>query len=339
MESVPISSLVPADSPRTGGVDPEHVRRLADSDSPFPPIVVQQGTLRVIDGMHRLRASALRGDSHIQVRFFQGTNEDAFALAVRLNASHGLPLSRSDRVNAASRILVSHPQWSDRAIASVTGLGSKAVAALRRRSTDALPRLNSRTGRDGRVRPLDPAPGRRAAAELIAENPGASLREIAQRAGIAVATAKDVRERLRLGQDAVPLPRSGEQGHREAGGRRVPGPVARPPVRRGPDLDVLKNDPSLRYNEQGRAVLRLLGASAIGIEDWDRLIESVPAHCVDAVAEAARNCAERWRTFAVELERRRVAAARQRPDAGRAQEGATESCGEVRQEAVHTSWA
>jgi ParB-like chromosome segregation protein Spo0J len=316
VERIPIASLIPADSPRIGGEDPGHVRRLADSDTPFPPIIVHHSTLRVIDGMHRLRASILRGDSHIQVRFFEGTDEDAFAFAVRLNAAHGLPLSQADRVNAASRILVSHPQWSDRAIAAVTGLGSKAVAALRRRSTDALPQLDTRTGRDGRVRPLDPAPGRRAAAELIAANPDASLREIAQGAGIAVATAKDVRERLRLGQNAVPLPRGGERCQRRTGGRRAPGPASRPPARQAPDLEVLKNDPSLRYNEQGRTVLRLLEANSVGLEGWGRLIGSVPAHCVDAVAEVARDFADRWHNFALELERRRTDTVRQRPAAG-----------------------
>lgn len=63
-------------------------------------------------------------------------------------------------------------------------------------------------------------------------------------------------------------------------------------------------------------MLRLLESSSIGLEGLDRLIESVPAHCVDAVAEAARNFADRWHYLALGLERRRTDTIRQRPVAG-----------------------
>ena len=131
---VPIGSLLPADSPRLAGEIEEHVRTLAESDAALPPIVVHHSTMRVVDGMHRLRAAALRGDRHIEVGLVEGTAEDAFVLAVRLNAEHGLPLSRQDRTAAALRIIESHPHWSDRRIASVTGLSPGAVGALRGRA-------------------------------------------------------------------------------------------------------------------------------------------------------------------------------------------------------------
>jgi hypothetical protein len=66
-ESVPILRLAPADSPRLLGEDAEHVRMLADAGTDLPPILVHRRTPRVIDGMHRLRAAHLRGDTHIAV--------------------------------------------------------------------------------------------------------------------------------------------------------------------------------------------------------------------------------------------------------------------------------
>ncbi|MCX4231292.1 MULTISPECIES: helix-turn-helix domain-containing protein [Streptomyces] len=159
--------------------------------------------MRVIDGMHRLLAARLRGQQTIEVEFFDGSPEDAFLRAVASNVPHGLPLSLADRRTAAARIIASHPQMSDRAIARAAGLGAKAVAAIRRRSSGGVPQLGARVGRDGKVRPLSSVEGRRRAAELIAERPQASLREVARYAGISPATVSDVRKRLESGQAPV----------------------------------------------------------------------------------------------------------------------------------------
>ncbi|WP_369395244.1 hypothetical protein AB5J72_31090 [Streptomyces sp. CG1] len=106
--------------------------------------------MRVVDGAHRLRAVLLRGEEYIEARFTEGTREDAFVLAVRLNSQQGLPLSQADRTAAAERIIVTHPQWSDRRIAGSTGVSPATVAALRRRSGASEAQLNTRAGRDGR---------------------------------------------------------------------------------------------------------------------------------------------------------------------------------------------
>jgi hypothetical protein len=94
---VPVGIPLPADSPRLGGENRDHIRLLADATAPLPPILVHRSTMRVIDGMHRLRAAMLRGATEIAVEFFDGTEAEAFARAVRENVAHGLPLSRSDR--------------------------------------------------------------------------------------------------------------------------------------------------------------------------------------------------------------------------------------------------
>src|ERR1044072_4324236 len=96
-----ISDLQPAESPRIEGENREHVQLIAESDDIQPPIIVHRATMRVIDGMHRVRAAELRGRTEIDARFFDGATLDAFVLAVHANVTHGLPLSLADRLQAA----------------------------------------------------------------------------------------------------------------------------------------------------------------------------------------------------------------------------------------------
>ncbi|MCC3774720.1 streptomycin biosynthesis protein [Streptomyces sp. UNOB3_S3] len=317
---LPLTSLLPAASPRLSGEDPRHVQAIARLDSPLPPIVVHRATLRVVDGMHRLRAARLRGDERIAVRFFEGSEEDAFVHAVRANTRPGgLPLTRADRSAAAERIIRSHPHWSDRLIASAAGLAASTVASLRRRTGHPAPPATTRTGRDGRVRPLNAADGRRRAGALIAARPEASLREIAHDAGIAVGTARDVRLRLALGQDPVPK-KLRDAERRDTGAPHVPragaptspagdvaavatASVATATRDASSSLSRLHMDPSLRLTDGGRTLLRLLNAHAMGGDRWRRLLDAVPAHRRQSVAQAARHCAASWLRFATELER------------------------------------
>ncbi|MBZ9641723.1 ParB/RepB/Spo0J family partition protein, partial [Streptomyces sp. PSKA30] len=130
---VEIGSLSLSGSPRLGGERPEHIQLLAAAQKPLPPITVHRPTMRVIDGYHRLKAARLRGERTIAARFFDGDEAAAFVLAVKLNVTHGLPLALADRKRAAERIVVSHPQWSDRRVASVTGIAPGTVGEIRRR--------------------------------------------------------------------------------------------------------------------------------------------------------------------------------------------------------------
>lgn len=293
-EQVPVGDLLPADSPRLSGENDSHARLLAESEAVLPPIVVHRSTMRVVDGMHRLQAAILRGQETIEVRFYDGDEKDAFAFGVQVNIAHGLPLSLADRTFAAARIIDSHPQWSDRVIATATGLAAKTIGAIRRRSSEHNTQSNIRLGRDGRTRPVSTAAARRLAGELIIDNPDASLREIARAAGVAPSTARDVRERLRDGRDPVPSrQRQAEQTlRRENGWDRTAA------------LQRLRQDPSLRFNEAGRALLRWLDSHPTGPPDWERAIENVPAHCAEIVARLARGNAKAWREFAEQLERR-----------------------------------
>ncbi|MFE0020344.1 ParB/RepB/Spo0J family partition protein [Amycolatopsis sp. NPDC059021] len=307
-ETIPVAAVLPSDSPRIRGQDAEHVRTLAGIDTGLPPIVVHRPTMRVVDGMHRLGAAVLRGETRITARFFEGSAEDAFVLAVRLNAVQGLPLSQADRSSAAVRIIGTHPHWSDRMIAVATGLAHKSVASIRRRTLEAgEDEPADRIGRDGRRRPVNSAEGRLRASRHLAENPRATLREIAQVAGIAVGTARDVRLRVRQGRDPLPdkqraaderKPRQGKVSAAEPAESAV---VTRIRDRGQPFRD-LRRDPSLRYTEAGRTLLRLLDAHAVGVDRWSWLLAGVPVHCRTAVAHAARGCAQSWLRFAQQLE-------------------------------------
>jgi ParB-like chromosome segregation protein Spo0J len=253
--------------------------------------------MRVIDGMHRLRAAQRRGSETIRATFFDGDEADAYVLGVRLNTQHGLPLSREDRLAAARRIMASHPDWSDRLIASVTGLAASTVSGIRKRSTDNAERSNRRLGHDGRVRPLSAAEGRRRAADIMNREPDASLRHVASRAGIALGTAKDVRDRLRRGQSPVP-DGPGRPGNATVAVDEAP---ATPTGLTGPtplDPSRLLRDPALRYTEQGRQLLRLIHSQPCDDRAWESLAQAVPTPQAKTMAHLARQFARQWNHLA-----------------------------------------
>ncbi|MEO3928566.1 ParB N-terminal domain-containing protein [Micromonosporaceae bacterium B7E4] len=304
---MPIGSLQQADSPRLDGANEEHVRLLAETEAALPPIIVHRATMRVIDGMHRVRAATLRGESTIEVQFYDGPEHDAFLVAVWANMAHGLPLSLADREAAAARIVGSHPWWSNKAIAGVTGLAASTVAAVRLR-TGGDGQDGARVGRDGRTRPVDSVKGRIAASEIIAQRPGASLRQIAREAGISPTTARDVRERIRRGDDPVPPgcrvsgPARTSAVDRAGNSRRGAGPPDTPVPDARAILKGLSNDPSLRFTESGRALWRWLLPRAVGIDGWVDLADVVPPHCAYSLAKLARRCAGDWTALAEHLE-------------------------------------
>nr|WSX49118.1 ParB/RepB/Spo0J family partition protein [Streptomyces sp. NBC_00974] len=317
---MPIDRLRPSDSPRGGACDESHVLALVGSGREFEALLVHRPTMRVIDGMHRLSAARLRGYDTVAVRFFDGSDADAYVLSVQLNVRHGLPLSRAERRTAAERILCTHPHWSDRAIAERTGLSGKTVGKLRGSVSAEIPQPHTRVGRDGTARPLSSLDGRLRAAHLIAADPTASLRELARRSGLSTATVRDVRDRLRRGEAPVPERRSGADGtHREApvtvpaaGTRDAPGerPGLRPGLRPGPGggearpdrvaaaVRNLLKDPSLKGSEAGRQLLRALLATELTAHQWQRIAAVLPEHCAPLVRTVAAQRAAEWNALA-----------------------------------------
>jgi len=308
LERLQIDSLVPADSPRLEGEDSTHIISLAEVGDQLPPIVVHTPSMRVIDGMHRVRAAATCGATEISARMVTGSLQDAFLLAVRLNVAHGLPLSRADRVAAVKRIGTSHPEWSDGLIANVVGLSIVTVGKIRRRFTEESDRVDARVGRDGRVRPINGAAGRALVSKLLTENRSASLREIAMQAGVSPTTVQDVRRRMDAGEDPLPARQrsaavrakattSNNANESPTGGQSL-----------GPSeaianlVGLLRKDPSLRFNDSGRTLIRWLDSQLASVSDWRRMVRGIPAHCNGTVAELARAYAAAWGELAKQIE-------------------------------------
>lgn len=306
---VPIHTLSVAEiSPRVSGVNLEHAKMLAGLQSELPAILVHRETLRVIDGVHRVRAARLRGEDHIEAYFFSGTEADAFVLAVKSNIAHGLPLSLAERKTAAERIIASHPQWSDRMIASITGISSGTVSQIRKRCADAAAHPTARIGHDGRLRPINGAQGRILASQLITSNPDLSLRQVARVAGISPETVRDVRNRLERGDDPVPMHcgvqrnSSGERPARRRGQSAALRVGRLSAVEATEVMERLRADPALRLSETGRSLLRLLHLHFVETREWKKIGENVPVHCSGIIARLARDCAHMWEEFADRVE-------------------------------------
>jgi hypothetical protein len=297
--SVTIESLVWATSPRSQGEDDQHIQRLVEAEWPLPPILVHRPTMRILDGYHRVSAAKRKGWQSIAAYFVDGSEESAFVVAVQENVIHGLPLSLPDRRAAASRILQTHAHWSDRVIAAKTGLSAKTVCAIRR-ATEERQQLHGRLGKDGRIRPLNATVGRQVAAELISSRPNASLREIAQAAGISPSTVRDVRARLSRGEDPVVAPERVTPRRGQSKPRRRASTIPDEPADIKPILLALSNDPALRMNAAGRELLRWLHIHAVNGADNQRIPASVPQHCHDHLVELARRCAANWAFIAAE---------------------------------------
>jgi hypothetical protein len=83
-------------------------------------------------------------------------------------------------------------------------------------------------------------------------------------------------------------------------------PAPKPgPIRPGDYVTALQNlgkDPSLRYNDIGRMLLRWFQAGPTDQAARARLVEQVPRHCLDLVINLARCQAIAWEELVQQLE-------------------------------------
>jgi hypothetical protein len=108
------------------------------------------------------------------------------------------------------------------------------------------------------------------------------------------ATDNGARTRADGGGAFPPAPRSGP--------RPTPRSAADPGL--AATVEKLLRDPSLRNNEQGKGMLRLLHVNAMGVEQLPGVAATVPPHCVTIVVQLARQYAKMWQDFAWELDGR-----------------------------------
>jgi ParB-like chromosome segregation protein Spo0J len=318
-QQVPIASLVPGFYLRESGTSAAHVQALAEvaASSPLPPVLIQRNGLRIIDGMHRLAAARLRQQQHISARLIDCTDAEALVLAIKANIQHGLPLTRADRISGAKRVLAAHPDWSDRAVAEIAGLGGRTIAVLRNRSSSEDMQPDKRLGRDGKRRPMVAADGRRRAVDYIQAHPEAPLREVAREVDVSLGTVHDVRERLRRGTDPIacatrpPCPSASTDPHAVTAPQRGSGPAGPTPPptwpRRGEQVSwpavapKLASDPTLRYTEGGRAFIRWMTLHALHVDQWVEFVDAVPEHWRDELGHVADTICGEWHMFAQQL--------------------------------------
>ena len=283
---VPLGRLRTGGSPRLSGESEEHVRALGESLSMLPPVLVHRPTMRVIDGTHRLLAAIQQGQVEIAVRFFDGDEDEAYLIAVESNVKHGLPLTLADRIAAAKRVVALRSFWSDRRIAAAVGLSPKTVGGIRRQSHPGVALASPRIGLDGKLRSGLPAQRQRSTPIVPA--------------GLAQADHAPAVEATDW-QDPNSSHRSSTTHLNPQSMVAATTPTLLPAATRPTTVAVLGRDPSLRFSEPGRALLRLLEAQTVPAHEWDRLVDVVPPYCVGKVAEIARGCASAWQEFADRL--------------------------------------
>jgi ParB-like chromosome segregation protein Spo0J len=188
--------------------------RLIDGPGEPPPITVFERTKKgwpLGDGAHRLAAADKLGWTKIQARVVEGLSEDEQVLfAIQAN-KHGLRYGPADIRVVVGTILSIHSEWSDRRIAQESGTSPTTVGKVRAEleasgvaTVQGLTVTTPRVGRDQKRRLTRGAATAKTRA-VLDENPAASIRETAKKAGVSTRTVQQTKRRLtRVGDDDAP---------------------------------------------------------------------------------------------------------------------------------------
>lgn len=110
-KKVALSALVQDEAlyPRVS-IDQTHVQTLAQAiaaGATLPPIVAEDKTLRIVDGVHRrlafLKVHGEEATAPVDLRKYK-SDADLYLAAVALNSSHGRPLSRQDQTRIVLKL-------------------------------------------------------------------------------------------------------------------------------------------------------------------------------------------------------------------------------------------
>jgi ParB/Sulfiredoxin domain len=296
--TLPVAQLSVGYSPRETKVDTSHVAVLMEVLDLLPPVIIDQRTMTVIDGVHRLEAFRQAGRTHIEAVMFTGQRPEAMVLAIKANVKHGKPLSRGERREAARSLLHAFPERSDRWVAEVCGLSHTTVALVRRSAS--LPNEKVRTGRDGRRRPVDRLAGQMAAARLIADHPATPVRQVAEAVGVAPSTVHRARARLQEpGRPPMPAPTPVAA---------VPGAAVHlaPALPVTPAAPVLPATPALTLpaTPEMAEPSSWLARTAVSIDDLFTQLGALPLSRLYDVVDECRRRARTWSEIADLLEAR-----------------------------------
>jgi hypothetical protein len=293
---------------RRCGVNRKHVDALTRLGGNWPPILVHGDSRQVIDGVHRVLAAQELGMSVILCEIFRGSQSDAYVEFLRRNVRNGLPLTLSDRKRGAQRVLCEHSEWSDRRIGDLCALAAATVARMRagqaavtdERPTDQFEQLDVRVGRDGRSRPLDRRALRARVLQAEEENPGASLRAVAEKAGASPETVRRIR-------NGIGWVRGDGLNDSEAGRARPPvGVLGRGSVS---GVDPWVADRAFGSMSGSTEFAAWFDKSSID-GGWNEYVDAVPLGRIYEVADECRRRAKSWQELSAALERRARSSAR-----------------------------
>ncbi len=293
--AVALRALRPGPSLRTRTVDEGHLTTLLELAGHWPPLLVHQASMTVVDGLHRFEAARRLGLELVAVLLIDRPFEEVRLIALHENVTHGLPLSILERRRAALELLAAHPTWSDGRLAELCGLSRRSIGKLRRTTTDPAKPIEStwREGRDGRHRPVRSEGLRERIAAALAEQPQASLRTIARQVGASPETVRSVRRRLgSSSSQAQPPPRPAL-------------PSADPLRARVLGLKRFSSDTACASTEPGRAFAEWFDALAVDRTALASHAQAVPLSRIYEVIDEAERRSSAWRLFA-ELLRARV---------------------------------
>lgn len=146
--------------PREGGVDPKLVDHYADIWHDLPPITVQKGSFKLIDGAHPFGAAfeTQAGTDHVKIIELDIRDDDLLEQAYRANVQHGRALTLSEKRKFAVLLIRGIRRcrrWTSPGQQGSTGQRRRGIAtapsAGRRRSrcSEAARRSNARQAIDG----------------------------------------------------------------------------------------------------------------------------------------------------------------------------------------------
>jgi ParB-like chromosome segregation protein Spo0J len=282
---LPIDDIRLGETPRLGEVDLAHLAVVVELGGSWPPLLVTK-TRRIIDGHYRYLAARRLGHPDVACLVFDGDETDAFIEAVHQNITQGLPLTLRERKQAAGRILIARPGWSDRRIAELCGLAHKTVGRLRQAfgcQDGEIPHLDRRQGRDGKSRAVDPAGVRARIVRAIEQQPSASLRHLARLSGSSHETVRAVRRQSQQSDEPTLGVPSGDRC-REL------------PVSPATDAAFLSTPAGVSFAEW-------FERTSIA-DEWIYHGQSVPLSRVYEIADEARRRAKAWTDFAASLNHR-----------------------------------
>jgi hypothetical protein len=117
-------------------IDQEAVNEYAEAvhdGAKFPPVdIFYDGASNwLADGFHRYHAHKKAGVLDILATIHEGTIDEALQFALGANRANGLRRTNKDKRNCVKIALAKWPEWSDRRIAEVCGVGHPFVGKMR----------------------------------------------------------------------------------------------------------------------------------------------------------------------------------------------------------------